>query len=219
MRGILRRRPSPAVVISLVALSVALAGSAYAAIGKNTVRSRQVKNNSLTSVDLRNGRAVKGADVVDGSLSGADIDESTLGLLGAGDVQAFGNASSADLLITSGTFESVLSTSLTAPRDGLLFIVGSISGCDGPPMGAAVLDFRLRLDSTPVDTGIHHEVDSNNADFNSCNAGSTSVVVPVTSGPHTVHLEAAEGSSGTRIIGRDVSVLFVPSGSGVNIPY
>jgi hypothetical protein len=57
-----RRRPSPALVIALVALFVSLGGTSYAAItitGGNvkngTLSSADVKNNSLTSADIKNG--------------------------------------------------------------------------------------------------------------------------------------------------------------------
>lgn len=46
-------RPSPALVISCVALFMALAGSAYAVgIGKNTVRSPQIVDGTVRTVDL-----------------------------------------------------------------------------------------------------------------------------------------------------------------------
>ena len=64
-----RPRLTFANVVSLVALFVALGGSAYAvsSLPKNSVGSRQLKKNSVT------GRKVK-----NGSLSGADINESSL---------------------------------------------------------------------------------------------------------------------------------------------
>jgi hypothetical protein len=53
---IVRRRPSPATIVSLVALFAALSGTSYAAatklIGKNTVGSAQVVNGSLQTTDL-----------------------------------------------------------------------------------------------------------------------------------------------------------------------
>jgi hypothetical protein len=53
---IVRRRPSPATIIALVALFAALSGTSYAAatklIGKNTVGSAQVVNGSLQTADL-----------------------------------------------------------------------------------------------------------------------------------------------------------------------
>src|SRR5262245_66696764 len=50
----MRRRPSPAMVVSLVALFVALGGTGYAAlqIPKNSVGSPQVINGSLGTADL-----------------------------------------------------------------------------------------------------------------------------------------------------------------------
>ena len=55
MKRIISRRPSPATMISLVALFVALGGTGYAAVAlapKNTVGSAQVINGSLQKVDL-----------------------------------------------------------------------------------------------------------------------------------------------------------------------
>ena len=61
--------------IALVALFVALGGVTYAA---TKVNSHSVKDNSLKSRDLKNGKGVRGADVVADSLTGAQINESTL---------------------------------------------------------------------------------------------------------------------------------------------
>ena len=55
MHRIVTRRPSPATIISLVALFVALGGTGYAAVAlapKNTVGSAQVINGSLQKIDL-----------------------------------------------------------------------------------------------------------------------------------------------------------------------
>ncbi len=46
------RRPSPAFVISLIALFVAMSGVAYAA---NTIRSRDIVNDAVTSADIKGG--------------------------------------------------------------------------------------------------------------------------------------------------------------------
>jgi hypothetical protein len=71
-----RRRPSPALVISIVALVVSLGGVAFAA---TKITSKNVVDNSLKSIDLKNGKGVKGVDVVANSLTGAAISESSLG--------------------------------------------------------------------------------------------------------------------------------------------
>jgi hypothetical protein len=49
-------RPSPALVISIVALSVAIGGSAYAALKlpKNSVGTKQIKANAVTSAKVKN---------------------------------------------------------------------------------------------------------------------------------------------------------------------
>ncbi len=57
-------------VVAYLALVLASSGVAYAAA---TVGSAEVVNNSLKSIDLKDGYAVRGVDVVDESLTGADI--------------------------------------------------------------------------------------------------------------------------------------------------
>ncbi len=74
------RRPSPAMVIAVIALVAALTGGAYAAgvAKKNSVATKSIKNNAITGAKLRNG-AVDGDKVADGSLTGADLGASTIG--------------------------------------------------------------------------------------------------------------------------------------------
>ena len=52
MRNILRRRPSPAMAVALVALFVAMSGVAYAA---NTIHSRDIVNDAVTTADIQGG--------------------------------------------------------------------------------------------------------------------------------------------------------------------
>lgn len=76
MSGI--KRPSPAMVVAVIALICALTGTAYAALGKNSVGSRQLKAKSVTTGKIAN-NAVNGAKVANGSLSGEDINLNALG--------------------------------------------------------------------------------------------------------------------------------------------
>jgi hypothetical protein len=71
-------RPSPAMVVAVVALVCALTGTAWAALGKNSVGSRQLKAKAVTTGKIANS-AVNGAKVANGSLSGADINVGALG--------------------------------------------------------------------------------------------------------------------------------------------
>jgi len=62
------RRPSPALIVAIVALIAALTGSAIALPGKNTVTSNDIAKNAVRSSDVKND-----------SLKGKDIKESSLG--------------------------------------------------------------------------------------------------------------------------------------------
>lgn len=77
-------RPSPALVISLIALFVAMGGTGYAAI---TINGKNLKNNSVAGKKLKNGavttkkiknNAVTGAKVKAGTLNGSDFAAGTL---------------------------------------------------------------------------------------------------------------------------------------------
>jgi len=68
-----KRRPSPALIISIIALIAALTSSAYAAgLGKNSVGPRQLKSKSVTTGKIAN-NAVTGAKVAKETLTGDDI--------------------------------------------------------------------------------------------------------------------------------------------------
>ena len=74
------RRLSYANVTSTISVFLVLAGctALAAALPVNSVNSKTVKDNSLKSVDLRDDAAVASPDVIDDSLTGADVTESTL---------------------------------------------------------------------------------------------------------------------------------------------
>lgn len=65
--------PSPALVISCVALFMALAGSAYAAgLGKNSVHSRQIANGNVRTVDLH-ANAVNAAKIAPDAVGSEEL--------------------------------------------------------------------------------------------------------------------------------------------------
>jgi hypothetical protein len=72
------KRPQPAMIVAVIALIFALSGTAYAALGKNSVGSRQLKAKSVTTGKIAN-NAVTAAKVADGSLTGQDINIGALG--------------------------------------------------------------------------------------------------------------------------------------------
>lgn len=86
-----RRLPSPATLISLLALFVALGAGAYAATKapKNSVTSKSIKNGQVkgkdlaaNSVDTANikGDAVKGAQIAPGAVGGSQIEDGSVGV-------------------------------------------------------------------------------------------------------------------------------------------
>ena len=97
MKSIVRRRPSPALVIAMMALFISLSGVAYGVatgsidsreLKNNDVRSRDLRNNDIRTKDLRNNEVrgidlrnstVQGRDVALNTLTGDDVNESRLG--------------------------------------------------------------------------------------------------------------------------------------------
>jgi hypothetical protein len=74
--------PSPAMIVAIIALIASLSGSAYAALGKNSVGPRQLKAKAVTTGKLAN-NAVNGRKVANNSLTGADINLGALGTVPA----------------------------------------------------------------------------------------------------------------------------------------
>ncbi len=90
MRSFRIRRPSPALIISFVALLVALGGTSYAAFSlpKHSVGTKQLKNNAVTTSKIKSGAvtgstikngAVTGSKIKNGAVTGSKIKLSTLG--------------------------------------------------------------------------------------------------------------------------------------------
>lgn len=67
-------RPSPALLVAILALLVAMGGTSYAAVtlSKNSVASKHIKNGQVKRADLK-ASAVNSAKVKDGSLAARDF--------------------------------------------------------------------------------------------------------------------------------------------------
>jgi hypothetical protein len=76
VKSILRRRPSPALVISLIALFVSLSGVSYG-VATGFIDSREIKNNEIRSLDIRNNE-VRTRDLRNNEVRGIDIRNSTV---------------------------------------------------------------------------------------------------------------------------------------------
>lgn len=82
-------RPSPAMIVALLALAVALGGTSYAAIRlpAGSVTTKTIKNGAVTRAKIKNNainsskiadRSLTSADIADNSLTGADINPAAL---------------------------------------------------------------------------------------------------------------------------------------------
>jgi hypothetical protein len=95
-----RRRLTYANIVSTLALVLVIGGggaAVAAGLAKNSVGSPQIKNGAVKAIDIQLG-AVRGPKVLDDSLTGADLDESTLG-----QVPSAASADSATTATTAGS--------------------------------------------------------------------------------------------------------------------
>lgn len=77
MKRLKGSRPSPAMVVAIVALVAALGGGAYAAtVAKNSVGAKQLKKNAVVTKKIKN-NAVTEAKIADGAISQAKLAQGT----------------------------------------------------------------------------------------------------------------------------------------------
>jgi hypothetical protein len=133
----LRSHVSPALVISLIALFVAIGGVAGALPGKNTIDSGDIKKNAVKSPDIKNN-----------NVTGTDVNESTLNIPAAAlpgkdvfgvSVNAAGTVIAATLPGTTADIQGAGAYSVTFPR--------SVQGCV-PQSSTSTLGGGAVFDST-----------------------------------------------------------------------
>jgi hypothetical protein len=87
-----RMRPSPAMIVAVIALIVSVVGTAWAKLPNHSVGSRQLKAKSVTNTKIADG-AVNSTKVANDSLTGEDINLGELGTVpSASNVTHAGNA-------------------------------------------------------------------------------------------------------------------------------
>ena len=125
MKRLLRRRPSPAMLVALLALFVAMGGSSYAAvkisardIQRGAVGTRAVANGAIRSADIRNA-TISGVDVKDDSLTNADIDNTKLSALTAKSADTAARATTATSATTATKATNADDAANAGKLDGL----------------------------------------------------------------------------------------------------
>ena len=141
MRKLFAHRPSASMIVALIALSVALGGTGYAAIRlpKNSVGGKQIKRNAVTTTKVKNS-TLRGSDVRNEALTGADVAD---GSIGSGDVTD-NSLQSLDVLDNSLTGGDVQDGSLTGAdvQDGS---IGRQDVAGGSFLGGTMTVERLDL--------------------------------------------------------------------------
>jgi hypothetical protein len=156
MKHLVRLRPSPAMVVACIALTVALGGTSYAAIKlpKNSVGTKQLKRNAVTSPKVKN-NAITGADVLESSLGQVPSAASAATATTAGTAAPSGAAGgsltgtypapslAADAVTSAAVINAAQATGL---RKADIGAVSTIVNFDPPNIAAGSCDF----DSAPV---------------------------------------------------------------------
>jgi hypothetical protein len=139
------RRPSPALVISLIALFVALGGTGYAALRlpKNSVGTKQLKKNAVTGSKIKK-NAVTSSKVKDHSLTGADINLGALGTVPS--ATNAGHATTAD--------SAANATGLAGPLASGQTLIGYVDSAGHVGAGEIApetsISFQIPLAAAPV---------------------------------------------------------------------
>jgi hypothetical protein len=145
------RRPSPALVISLIALFVALGGTGYAALSlpKNSVGTKQLKKNAVTGSKIKK-NAVTGSKVKNHSLTGADINLGALGTVPSASNAAHANA--ADSASTAGSAANA--TGVAGPLASGQTLIGYVDSAGRVDPGAIApetsISFQIPLAAAPA---------------------------------------------------------------------
>ncbi len=125
-RNLRRLVPSPAMVVALTALFLALGGSAYAAL---VITGKNIRNNTITTKDIRNG-TVRTKDVKPDSLGGVSIKESALGTVPSAGI-TFGSARFAVVAANGILARGRSTTSVARTSEGRYQVIfnGDVRGC------------------------------------------------------------------------------------------
>ena len=201
MTTIRRFQPTPAFVLALIALVVAMSGTAVAvtAIAPNSVKSKHIVNGQVKVKDLA-ADSVRGPKVQDASLSGADVADASL----AGADVADESLAGADVQNGSLTGEDVQDDSLTGADVNESTLQG-------------VMASRVRMVSTQgAPTQFGQEFVANCAPSEKAIGGGGAWIQPATGTPTQLEapitasmpdpaIPAADGATGWRAAGRNLS--------------
>jgi hypothetical protein len=202
-----RRHLSYANVVATLALLLALGGGAYAI---DKVNSHKIVNGTIKSVDLKNRKAVRAADVKRNTLKGGQIDESTLNASSfapaAGDQAANCNP-------PSSAFTDCASVGLPLAERArvLVFATGNQESLSGP----AAATCEIRIDDDPIGLSVQPgEQATDNTSSLGTNGFARTVVTrdPLPKGRHQVALACKELVGNVRIDVPTIAAIAIGAG-------
>lgn len=136
------RRPSPAMVVAILALCLAVGGTAFAAVklGKNAVKTKNIKNGAVTESKIA-GNAVTESKIANGAVSAGKL-----------------GASSKALWV-----ETALGSPTTLKNQS-----GGVSLHAGPATGETVVDFGTNVTNRAISVTPNLNLGSVNVEYGRC---------------------------------------------------
>ena len=202
----IRRHLSYANVTATAALFVALGGGAYAV---SEVNSRDIANDSIKSVDLKDRRAVRGGDVKRNALTGKQISE---GALNAGKFAPIGGDEAVDCN-PSSAFRPCATTMLRLEARSRVLVIatGNQESVAGPSKAIC----EIRIDGKPEPLAVQPgEEASDNTSGSATNGFARTVVSDgrLARGRHRVTLTCREFTGNARIDVPTIAAIAIGSG-------
>ena len=195
MKRILRRRPSPALLVSFIALFAALGGSAYAL----TITGANIRNGTVRGADVKN-YSLTGKDIARDSLGRVPIKEERLDATKLGKVKSAGAADSVGGVTTKRIARFALSTngSKELLRQGPL-VFSARCRMDGADQAAEIV-VQTAQNGAAVD-GVENDPQ--------LNIGETVVLARAAAAPGTPSFQqagagAAIAPDGTEVLGQEL---------------
>jgi hypothetical protein len=218
VKWIAGRRPSPAMVVALIALFVSLSGVSYGVatgfidsreiknnevrsldIRNNEVRTRDLRNNEVRGIDIRNS-TINSRDVALNTLTGVDINEGLLGKVpSAAAADTAGTAGTANSATTADSVGgvSIAKLSWSSEIGGTAFEqIATVGGltlearCENAGGPAVVVQARTSVANSEIST--HFQSFSN--DMFDFDPGETFVVVDHVDAPGQITFAAPNGN-------------------------
>jgi hypothetical protein len=217
-------RRSPAIIVAVLALVAAVAGTALAdpdattsALTKSKVKKIATKQINklapgLSVASANSAQTAQSATTAQTAQSAANADQ--LDGFHANELARATTQATEDLIFPfdAAQFTGLVSIEVTAPRDGILLVFGQVNvNRDVNSTNPTEVIARGAVDGQPATSEAHARSTQDGSVDQSISLGGA---IAVTAGPHTASLQAKEVSSGFAFLtDPSVTTLFVPFGN------